>query len=68
MKIKNETEFKAALNTLPNPVFSCVNCNLPFSDNNVFSPEGWSATQSKSLCEYCDEDITSFNSGDDCDS
>lgn len=36
----------------------CKNCNKPFTDENVYSQDGWKETQISGICELCFDNIT----------
>lgn len=56
--LRNEADFKAAVaDNLEGLKISCNNCSVPFSKENVWTPEGWVNTQQTGMCEYCYEDI-----------
>ena len=42
----------------------CKCCNKPFSNQNVYSAEGWAETKISGLCEKCFDSITLINEDD----
>lgn len=65
LRVRNEESFKAAVVVgVPDLIKQCCNCGMPFSRDNVFTPEGWAHTQREGMCEACHEDLVDFISGD----
>lgn len=44
---------------------TCIKCNEPFTDKNVFTPAGWKEIQISGYCEKCYDEI--FPDHDDID-
>ncbi len=36
----------------------CLHCKEPFSDKNVFTPEGWAEIKISNVCEKCFDECT----------
>jgi hypothetical protein len=37
----------------PDERFTCINCEDPFTDKNVFTHLGWKETRISGMCERC---------------
>lgn len=67
-KIQSEADFQKAF--LSSDLrfrymkIACKNCNMPFSNLVIYTPEGWAQSQVDGLCEDCREDLITNMTGD----
>lgn len=60
---ESEADFKTLV-TLNKCALFCIECDKPFSRENVHTREGWVETQVSGFCQDCYEDFSSSEEGE----